>query len=195
MGEVWTVTFRASFSSNLSQNAGLCGLFSSQVAVEGFVCWHNTSDASQSWENFWGGVEAVPHFHKEELISRGGGEWRWEISIPCVHLHLHCPVSPKEWPALSLKPSCTQHSRGSSVGVGAASSSFGPLKFVTLSWKATWAANPAWLLCPDLSEQLKAWFTHPHSDKYVLCIPTNLLTVLVVQSLSLFDKQMPGGWI
>lgn len=116
MGEVWTVTFRASFSSNPSQNAGLCGLFSSQVAVEGFVCWHNTSDASQSWENFWGGVEAVPHFHKEELISRGGGEWRWEISIPCVHLHLHCPVSPKEWPALSLKPSCTQHSRGSSVG-------------------------------------------------------------------------------
>lgn len=77
MGEVWTVTFRASFSSNPCRvSAGLCGLFSSQVAEEGFVCCHNASDASQSWENFWGGVEAVPHFHRGVYLTRW---WRMEV--------------------------------------------------------------------------------------------------------------------
>lgn len=104
-------------------------------------------------------------------------------------------VSPKEWPMLS-KAFVVQSTlcRGSSVGMGAAPHP-SVAYFVTLSWKTTWAATPAWLLSPDLSEQLKASFTHPHPDEYVLCIPTNLLRVLVIQSLALFDKQMPGGWI
>lgn len=107
MGEVWTVAFRASSFSNPSQIlAALCGLFSSQAAEEGIVCWHNTSDPSRRWEIFWGGVEAVPHFHRDELVWRGGDEWRWEISIPCVHFHLQCSVQfPQEWPMSYLKPS------------------------------------------------------------------------------------------
>lgn len=167
--EVWTVAFRAFSSSNPSKiNAGLCGLFRSQAAEEGIVSWHHASDPSWSWENFWGCVGAVPRFHREELVLRGGGEWS-----------LHS----------------TEHGRDSSVGMGAASSPFSRHYFVTLPWKTTWAATPAWLLCPDLSERLKASFTHPRPHEYVLCVPTNLLTVLVIQSLTLFDKQMPGGLI
>lgn len=187
MGEVWTLAFRASSSSNASQiNAGLCGLFRSQAAEGGIVCWHHTSDPSRSWKNFWGGVEAVPHVHREELVSPGCDEWWWEISIPCVHFHLHCSVQfPQEWPMLCLKPSYRARQRHL-CSDGSSFLTFSHHYFVTLSWKTTGAAASAWLLCPDLSEQLKASFTHPHPAEYVLCVPTNLLTVLVIQSLTLW---------
>lgn len=155
--------------------------------------WHNTSGPSGSWKSFGGGVEAVPHFHREELVVRDGGE-RFPshvcISTCTARFSFTRRVTNVVWSLC-----CTEHGRGSSAGMGADSSPFSPHYFVTLSWKTAWAATPAWLLSPDLSEQLKASFTHPHPDEYVLCIPTNLLTVLVIQSLALFGKQMPGGWI
>lgn len=36
--------------------------------------WHYTSDPCWSWESSGGDVEAVPHFHREELVVRNGGE-------------------------------------------------------------------------------------------------------------------------
>lgn len=56
--------------------------------------------AGRTFEGVW------RHFHREELVWQGGGEWRWEFSIPCVHFHLECSVQfPREWPMLYLKPS------------------------------------------------------------------------------------------
>lgn len=127
------------------------------------------------------------------------GWWRTEVRdfhpMCAFPFALFSSVSPKEWPMLSLKPSFYRARQRQLCRDGSSFLTLQSSLFCHLTWKTTWAATPAWLLCPDLSEQLKGSFTHPHPDEYVLCVPTNLLTVLVIQSLTLFDKQMPGGLI
>lgn len=133
--------------------------------------WHYTSDPCWSWESSGGGVEAVPRFHREELVVRNGGE-RFPPHV-CISTCTAQFTFPKRVTSVVWSLCCAEHGRGSSAGMGAAPSPLSPHCFVTLSWQTAWAATPAGLLSPDLCEQLKAWFTHPHPE-CELCTPSNL---------------------
>lgn len=128
------------------------------------------------------------------------GWWRTEVRdfhpMCAFPFALFSSVSPKEWPMLSLKPSFYRAQQRQLCRDGSSFLTLQSSLFCHLTLEDNLSCHSCLASLPwPLWAIKKASFTHPHPDEYVLCVPTNLLTVLVIQSLTLFDKQMPGGLI